>query len=79
MKIGINVSRLSGQRLGVGRYLEYMLKYWGQMLQPGEEVQAYLREAVSPESFAHLNLSPTIKMQLVSPKLTGTLWGKILP
>ncbi len=50
MKIGINVSRLSGQRLGVGRYLEYMLKYWGQMLQPGEEVQAYLREADSPKA-----------------------------
>jgi len=51
-----------------------MLKYWSQMLVPGEEVQAYLRESVSPESVAHLNLNPAIKLQVVGPKLTGTLW-----
>ena len=74
MKIGINVTRLSGQRLGVGRYLEYMLKYWSQMLTPGEEVHAYLREAVSNESIDHLSLSPSIKLKVIGPKLTGTLW-----
>jgi glycosyltransferase involved in cell wall biosynthesis len=74
VRIGINVSRLSGQRLGVGRYLEYMLKYWSQMLGPGEEVHAYLREAVPAETLAHLNLSPAIKLQQVGPKLTGVLW-----
>lgn len=74
MRIGINVSRLSGQRLGVGRYLEYMLKYWSQMLGPGEKVHAYLREAVPAETLAHLNLSPSIRLQQVGPKLTGLLW-----
>ena len=74
MKIGINVSRLSGQRLGVGRYLEYMLKYWSQMLGPDEEVHAYLREAVPAETLIHLNLSPLIKLEQVGPKLTGSLW-----
>ncbi len=44
MRIGMNVSRLEGQRLGVGRYLEYLLKHWSTMLSPGEEVHAYLRE-----------------------------------
>ncbi len=74
MRIGINVSRLSGQRLGVGRYLEYMLKYWSGMLAPDEEVHGYLREAVSNESLAHLNLSPAIKLEVVGPKLPGTIW-----
>jgi glycosyltransferase involved in cell wall biosynthesis len=74
MKIGINVSRLSGQRLGVGRYLEYMLKNWSQMLGPGEEVHAYLREAVPAETLTHLNLGPSIKLQQVGPKLPGLLW-----
>src|ERR1041384_2580695 len=74
MNIGINVSRLSGQRLGVGRYLEYMLKYWSQMLQPGEDVHAYLREPVTSESVSHLNLSPQVKLEVVGPKLRGILW-----
>jgi glycosyltransferase involved in cell wall biosynthesis len=74
MNIGINVSRLSGQRLGVGRYLEYMLKYWSQMLQPGEIVEAYLRKPVSDESIAHLGLSASIQLQVVGPGLTGFLW-----
>jgi glycosyltransferase involved in cell wall biosynthesis len=74
MRIGMNVSRLSGQRLGVGRYLEYLLKYWSRMLGPGEEVHAYLRERVPAETITHLNLSPAIKLEEVGPKLTGILW-----
>jgi glycosyltransferase involved in cell wall biosynthesis len=74
MRIGINVSRLSGQRLGVGRYLEYILKYWSHMLRPEEEVYAYLREPVPAETLAHLNLSQSIKLQQVRPKLPGILW-----
>lgn len=74
MIIGINASRLAGQRLGVGRYLEYMLKYWSMMLGADEEVHAYIREPVSPESVAHLNLSKAIKFETVGPALTGVLW-----
>ena len=77
VRIGINVSRLSGQRLGVGRYLEYMLKHWSRMLAPEEEVYAYLREAVPAESIAHLNLSPSIKLEQVGPKLPGFLWENL--
>jgi glycosyltransferase involved in cell wall biosynthesis len=77
VRIGINVSRLSGQRLGVGRYLEYLLKHWSQMLAPEEEVHAYLREAVSAESIMHLNLSSSIKLQQVGPKLPGLLWENL--
>src|SRR6266852_209251 len=74
MRIGMNVSRLSGQRLGVGRYLEYMLKHWSQMLAPGEEVHAYLWEALPTETLTDLNLSPAIKLQVVRPKLPGMIW-----
>jgi hypothetical protein len=74
MRIGMNVSRLSGQRLGVGRYLEYMLKYWGRMLDSGEEVHGYLREAVPHASLAHLNLSLKIEPHRVGPRLPGVVW-----
>src|SRR5437867_5120882 len=51
-----------------------MLKFWSQMLRSGEEVHAYLREAVPPESLTDLNLSPAIKLQVVRPKLPGIIW-----
>lgn len=74
MRIGINVSRLAGQRKRVGRYLEYMLKFWSVMLDPSEEMHVYLRHAVPPESIAHLKLGRAIKLQTVGPVLTGVLW-----
>ncbi len=74
MKIGMNVSRLEGQRLGVGRYLEYLLKCWSLMLKPGEEVHAYVRGGVAPDTIEHLNLSSSIKLQQLRPRLTGILW-----
>lgn len=77
MRIGINVSRLEGQRMGVGRYLEYMLKYWSGMLDANEEVHAYLRKPVPPETLSHLNIGPTIKFQIVGPTLTAALWENL--
>ena len=47
------------------------------MLAPEEEVYAYLREAVPAESIAHLNLSPSIKLEQVGPKLPGFLWENL--
>ena len=74
MKIGMNASRLAGQRLGVGRYLEYLLKYWSVALDAEDEVYAYVRQPVAPESLAHLNLSASIKLATVGPALSGVLW-----
>ena len=74
MKIGMNASRLAGPRLGVGRYLEYMLKYWSVALDADDEVYAYVRQPVASESIAHLSLSPAIKFANVNPALTGLLW-----
>ena len=34
MQIGVNGRRLVGQRLGIGRYIEYMLKHWNEQLEP---------------------------------------------
>ncbi len=28
MRIGVNARRLVGQRLGIGRYIEYMARHW---------------------------------------------------
>ena len=74
MRIGINVARLEGQRMGVGRHLEYRLKYWSGMLDADEEVHAYLRKPFPPETLSHLNIGPAIKFHIVRPTLTAAPW-----
>ncbi len=75
MRIGINARRLAGQRLGIGRYTEYLLKYWNQMLMPSETVTLYLREALAENEF---QLSSAFKTKVLNPRLTGVLWENLL-
>ena len=42
MRIGVNARRLDGQRLGVGRYIEYLLAEWESLLEPDDEVDVVL-------------------------------------
>src|SRR5688572_11075135 len=58
MEIAIDASRLSGQRLGVGRYLEYMFTYFSELLSTDERVIGYTR---SPVDVAHLKLSKSVE------------------
>ena len=47
MRLGFNGRRLVGQRLGIGRYIEYMLKYWANMLAPSDTLTLFLRQPLS--------------------------------
>lgn len=75
MKIGVSGWRLYGQRLGIGRYIEYQLAHWNQMLRPSEEVRLYVHE---PFDQTPLNLSPAFSSRLLRPKLTNGLWENFL-
>lgn len=75
MKYGINAQRLIGQRLGVGRYIEYLLKSWNKMLSPSESVNLYVRE---PFDKGSLHLSEAFNVELLQPKLSGSLWEQLL-
>lgn len=75
MRLGVNAFRLTGQRLGVGRYIEYLLKYWDQMLMPGDRVTVYVKEPVEPDS---LRLSDTFRFQSLGTSLPGVLWEQMI-
>ena len=77
MRVGFNGHRLSGQRLGVGRYIEYMLRYWGEQLAPGEEVELYLRRALEPAARDYLALPPTIRERVLPPDVSGIPWENL--
>jgi len=68
--IGVNARRLEGQRLGVGRYIEYLVRHWAGMLDTGEEVVLYVREPLRPGDV----LPPRFRAEVLGPRLTGLTW-----
>jgi len=74
MRFGVNVRRLEGQRLGIGRYLEYMLKAWANLLLPSESMELYLR---APLVEGDEWISEAFDASLLSPRLTGITWENI--
>lgn len=75
MHAGVSAWRLAGQRLGIGRYIEYQLRYWGAMLGPEDRVSVYLRERIDP---AGLGLTPAFSTRMVTPALTNAVWENLL-
>jgi glycosyltransferase involved in cell wall biosynthesis len=71
MKIGVSAWRLAGQRLGIGRYIEYLLRYWSTMLVPSDEVRVFVREPLEPTG-------PGISVRMIRPVLTNALWENLL-
>ncbi len=77
MRLGVNALRLSGQRLGVGRYIEYMLGYWDSMLARGDRVVVYIRE---PVDTARLGLSSAFEFKVLASSAKGVFWENfVLP
>lgn len=71
MVFGVNGLRLSGQRLGIGRYIEYLLRYWSAMLMPDEQVVIYVQE---PVDLRDLDLSDRFEVRVLRSRLTGVFW-----
>jgi glycosyltransferase involved in cell wall biosynthesis len=73
MRIGFNGQRLAGQRFGVGRYIEYMLRHWSTMLGVSDEVELFLRRPLEAD-LAHLpGIHPIVK----GPDMPGVLWENV--
>jgi glycosyltransferase involved in cell wall biosynthesis len=77
LRIGFNGQRLAGQRLGVGRYIEYMLRYWSRMLSPSDELTLFLRRQLSPDDVAYLGLSARVTSQVLAPDISGIAWENL--
>jgi glycosyltransferase involved in cell wall biosynthesis len=77
MRFGINAQRLAGQPFGVGRYLEYLLKYWAKMLTDDEKLNIYIRQSLDENnSKPPTNAAMTIKQ--LTPQLTPLLWEHLI-
>ena len=75
MNIGVSAWRLCGQRLGIGRYIEHLLKQWNTMLQPEDRVSVFVNK---PDHNLAETLSGQFAFETVRPKLTNALWENLL-
>lgn len=71
MRIGFNGQRLAGQRFGVGRYVEYLLRHWGAMLPDEDELTVFLRQPLpdGPDEFG-----PRVGTELLRYRGSGIPW-----
>ncbi|CAN5156447.1 N/A [soil metagenome] len=74
LRIAFNGQRLAGQRLGVGRYIEYLLRYWRGMLSPSESVTVFLRKPLSDASRRYLDLPASMPTRVLPPDISGIPW-----
>lgn len=71
MHIGFNGQRLAGQRFGVGRYIEYLLRHWGRVLPPEDTLTVFLRQPLpdGPNEFG-----PRVETRLLRYGGSGIPW-----
>lgn len=71
MRYGVNARRLSGQHLGIGRYIEYLARYWAEMLEPDEEMTFYVQEPLAEEDRW---LGERFRVAVLESRFRGLLW-----
>jgi glycosyltransferase involved in cell wall biosynthesis len=70
MRLGIDGLRLMSKRLGVGRYIEYMLRYWPEARNPFTDIVVYTPGAIPTP----LPLRAPIRVQSLAPALPPAAW-----
>lgn len=74
MRLGVNGLRLTGRRLGVGRYVEYLLRYWPTLQHPFEEICVYTPEPLTEP----LPLEDPVRLRLLGPRMPAGVWEHLV-
>lgn len=74
MRIAFNAQRMAGQRFGVGRYVEYMIRHWSQMLAPDDKLTIFLRKPL--KGFG--DLGPQVEQRVLGPDMSGLPWETLV-
>ncbi|HEX6249889.1 MAG TPA: glycosyltransferase family 1 protein [Gemmatimonadaceae bacterium] len=75
MHIGVDAQRLAGQRLGVGRYIEYLLRHWAEQIRADERVSLFVRGEIDRTGLPD---NPAFRFERLGPALTGKLWQSLV-
>ena len=70
MRLGVDGLRLMGNRLGVGRYIEYLLRCWTDAQHPFSEIVAYTPGAVEIPGLGR----GKVRVEPLGPSSPHALW-----
>ncbi|CAN5188044.1 glycosyltransferase family 1 protein [soil metagenome] len=74
MRIAFNAQRLAGQRFGVGRYLEYMIRHWSNALEANDQLTVFLRKPlIEPLG----DLGSQVEFKVLESGLSGLPWENL--
>lgn len=71
MTLGVDVSRLSGPRTGVGRYVEYLVRAWSRQPQPFERLRLFSRHPIPDLPAAEHTIEELL------PSRYGGIWWQL--
>ncbi|HEV2131440.1 MAG TPA: hypothetical protein VGR27_10080, partial [Longimicrobiaceae bacterium] len=74
MRLGVNGLRLTGARLGVGRYLEYLLRWWPTLDHPFSEIAVYTPEIPADP----IAVREPVRLQLLGPHASPAAWEHLV-
>jgi hypothetical protein len=69
--LGRRCASLAGQRLGVGRYIEYLVKHWRSMMEADDRCTLFMRE---PYDGSAWEPSPSIRVRAFAPSVPPSVW-----
>lgn len=75
MRIAFNAQRMAGQRFGVGRYLEYMIRHWSRALDDRDRMTIFLRK---PLTESPGDLGPRVDLAVLESRLSGLPWENLV-
>lgn len=74
MRLGINGLRLMGRRFGVGRYVEYLLRYWMVQEHPFDRITAYTPGPLDDP----LVFGGRVRQQTIHPAPSPAVWEHVV-
>lgn len=75
MRIAFNAQRMAGQRFGVGRYVEYMIRHWADALDERDTLTVFLRKPLE-QGFG--DLGPRVELKVIESRLSGLPWETLV-
>lgn len=71
MRFGVIARRLLGKPYGIGRYIEYLLKHWDHIREPGDRFELFVPAPMDP---GRIQLSDAFRYHVLKPNVQGIVW-----
>jgi glycosyltransferase involved in cell wall biosynthesis len=75
MRVGVIARRLVGQPFGIGRYIQYLLRYWDRVAEPSDQFVLYTPTPLEP---GRVPPSDRFHVEVLGPAVQGIVWENLI-